>query len=145
MCESVSLIFSSDRKSSSLITFRLFRHFHPTWTTEQVYLFDFIRNKNMFVAITTVFLLAIYQCQCLMNATVTLHPPDSPLNIGRLVFTQQSPDSPVQINGTIFGLNPISTHVRSKDKILAINSSLSGFSYSYRSSRRRFAQLYCGW
>ena len=68
----------------------------------------------MFIAITTVFLLAIYQCQCLMNATVVLHPPGSPLNVGELVFTQETPDSPVQINGSIITLDAFSTHVRSK-------------------------------
>ena len=66
----------------------------------------------MFTAIATVFLLAIYQGQCLMNATVSLHPPDSPLKVGMLIFTQESPDSPVQINGSIIGLGVGSAHVR---------------------------------
>lgn len=66
----------------------------------------------MFAAIVTIFLLAISQGQCLMNATVILHPPYSPLNVGMLIFTQDSPDSPVRINGSVLGLSANSAHVR---------------------------------
>jgi len=64
----------------------------------------------MFAVIASVLLLIIHQGECGMNATVQLHPHESPLNIGNLTFTQDSADSPVRITGTILGLNASSAH-----------------------------------
>ncbi len=65
----------------------------------------------MFIIIATIFLLVIHQCQCGMNATAVLCPPDSQLQRGHLLFTQENMGSPVRITGSVNGLNASSAHV----------------------------------
>jgi len=65
----------------------------------------------MFIVIATIFLLVIHQGQCGMNATAIMHPPDSQIDVGTIIFTQENTGSPVIISISINGLNASSAHV----------------------------------
>jgi hypothetical protein len=95
----------------------------------------------MFLLIATILLLTIHQGQCFMNATATLHPDNSPTNIGNLIFTQEDANSPVHITGAVIGLNASSAHVcltkQRENKEISVLIFVLGFSYSCKSSCRR--------
>jgi hypothetical protein len=68
--------------------------------------------------IATVFLLVIPQSQCAITAVAELHPDNSVVNLGNMIFTQENADTPVRILGTFGGLNASSAHVCLTEKSL---------------------------